>query len=171
MLSSSTYTVKPDSSWHLGFSFPGFSGGRRDSMDRNSQTAFSPSLMDQYNKNKPGWPNYGPLGNPAGTWSSWLGINYPLICALFTRITICSAPSGTMSVLNEEDLVPVHLKFCTFPCFAADFWSQSLFSIVANRCWYYQSLSAFIRLVQESLMMTVYPPKGKRLFRTVLWQS
>jgi hypothetical protein len=49
-------------------SFPGFSGGRRDSMDRNSQTAFSPSLIDQYNKNKPGWPNYGPLGNPAGNF-------------------------------------------------------------------------------------------------------
>ena len=44
----------------------GFSGGRRDSVDRNSQTAFSPSLIDQYNKNKQGWPNYGPLGNPAG---------------------------------------------------------------------------------------------------------
>ena len=58
--------------WPRGCFFPGFSGDRRDSMDRNSQTAFSPSLMDQYNKNKPGWPNYGPLGNPAGiSSSSW----------------------------------------------------------------------------------------------------
>ena len=49
---------------HLAFS--GFSGGRRDSVDRNSQTAFSPSLIDQYNKKKQGWPSYGPLGTPAG---------------------------------------------------------------------------------------------------------
>ena len=46
--------------------FPGYSGGRRDSLDRNS--AFSPSLMDQFNKNKggPSWPNaYGNLGSLA----------------------------------------------------------------------------------------------------------
>ena len=48
------------------FLFPGYSGGRRDSLDRNS--AFSPSLMDQFNKNKggPSWPNaYGNLGSLA----------------------------------------------------------------------------------------------------------
>jgi hypothetical protein len=37
------------------------SASRRESMDRNS--AFSPSLFDQYNKNNKGWPtNYGALG-------------------------------------------------------------------------------------------------------------
>ena len=60
------------------FIFAGYSGGggRRDSLDRNS-TAFSPSLMDQFNKNKaaaaaaqqpgaPNWPNaYGNLGSLA----------------------------------------------------------------------------------------------------------
>jgi len=42
--------------------------GRRDSLDRSSQSAFSPSL-DQFGKNKPGWPpggGYGALGvNPS----------------------------------------------------------------------------------------------------------
>ncbi len=41
-------------------------GSRRDSLDRNSgSNAFSPSLVDQYNKNK-AWSNYGALGNVTG---------------------------------------------------------------------------------------------------------
>eukprot|EP00095_Tigriopus_kingsejongensis_P004304 snap_masked-scaffold346_size200932-processed-gene-1.3 protein:Tk04304 transcript:snap_masked-scaffold346_size200932-processed-gene-1.3-mRNA-1 annotation:"hypothetical protein DAPPUDRAFT_308458" len=51
-------------------SLAGFSTGRRDSMDRNSQSAFSPSLIEQYTKNKAAaaWPPYGlgavSAGNP-----------------------------------------------------------------------------------------------------------
>ena len=41
--------------------FNGTAGSRRESMDRGSNSAFSPSLLEQY-KNK-GWPNYGALGN------------------------------------------------------------------------------------------------------------
>ena len=44
--------------------------GRRDSMDRNSQnsstTAFSPSLFDQYNKNKQGLQGHPQVTGPAG---------------------------------------------------------------------------------------------------------
>ena len=49
-------------------------GGRRDSMDRNSQTAFSPSLIDQFNKGKAnpgGWPAYG-----LGAGKSRVGVSY-----------------------------------------------------------------------------------------------
>ena len=47
----------------LGFSVNGSAGSRRESMDRGSSSAFSPSLLEQY-KNKGGWPNYaGGLGN------------------------------------------------------------------------------------------------------------
>lgn len=47
-------------------SLSGFSAGRRDSMDRQSQSAFSPSLIEQYTKNKAaGWPSYG-LGAVTG---------------------------------------------------------------------------------------------------------
>ena len=51
-------TAGPQTS--LGFN--GSAGSRRESMDRGSSSAFSPSLLDQY-KNKGGWPNYGALGN------------------------------------------------------------------------------------------------------------
>ena len=44
--------------------------GRRDSMDRNSQNsstaAFSPSLFDQYNKNKQGLQGPPQVTGPAG---------------------------------------------------------------------------------------------------------